>query len=210
VDVDPVNITSNISSWYNIGWMAGSAIAGVCAYFWGRRKGVESDLKNADITPKFQQKQNIIYDQVLALRILTGADRSKIGQFHNGGKFLDGSSMKRFSITHESCDLGVPFEGTNLQNIVVTIFWDMISLIKSEKPEVVFAKDLPEGHFRSYCRSHGVDAVLLLPIRKDELYTGFVMLEWCDVDKIPQDLNKVKDIAEHHRASIEVEMLLRR
>lgn len=210
MDADPANITSSISSWYNIGWMMASGLAGIFAYFWGKKSSSDTDLKNADITPKFQQKQNTIYDQVLALRILAGADRSRIGQFHNGGKFLDGSSMKRFSITHESCDLGVPFEATNLQNIVVTIFWDMISLVKNEKSEVVFTKDLPEGHFRSYCKSHGVDAVLLMPLHKDELYTGFVMLEWCDVDKIPQDLNKVKEIAEHHRAAIEVEMLLRR
>jgi len=201
--------TSTIMSWYNIGITAGGIAAGVIAYFLGKKRGADVETKGSDITPQFQQKQNIVNDQLVALRILTNADRSKIGQFHNGGKFLDGSSMKRFSITHESCDIGVPFEGAGLQNIVVTIFWDLIALTKKNASDVVFSKDLPEGHFRSWCKSHGIDALLVLPIRKDELYIGFVMLEWCDVDKIPQNLDSVRKITEEMRASIEVEMLLR-
>lgn len=183
----------------------------LAAYVWGKKKATDAaeDPKNINISPAFQQKQNLINDHLVALRILSGADRAKIGQFHNGGKFLDGTSMKRFSVTHESCEIGVPFDGQTLQNIVVTIFWDMIAMSKQNKSDVVFTKDLPLCHYQAYCRSHGVDAILILPIRREELYIGFLLVEWCDVDKIPQDLERVKKIAEEHRAAIEVEMLLR-
>ena len=207
MDTDP----SGIVSWFNAGWQIGGFLIGViAAYLAGHKKGSNTadHPKNADITPAFQTKQTIISDQLVSLRILTNAARTRLAQFHNGGRFLDGSSVKRFSITHESCEIGIPFEATSFQNIVVTVFWDLITLTKSNKAEVVFVKDLPEGLYRSYCRSHGIDAILVLPIRKDELYTGSLIVEWCDIDKVPQDLETVKKVAEEHRTKIEVEMLL--
>lgn len=207
MDADP----STLVSWFNAGWQIGGLFLGiVAAYIAGLKKGSSNaeNPKNADITPIFQTKQTVINDQLVSLRILANADRTRIAQFHNGGRFLDGTSVKRFSITHESCEIGIPFEATLLQNVVVTIFWDLIALAKANNTQVVFVKDLPLGQYRSYCRSHGIDALIVMPIRKDELYTGFMMIEWCDIDKVPQDLERVKQIAEDHRIKIEVEMLL--
>jgi hypothetical protein len=207
---DSTTIVTDISNWYNIGMAIGAFSLGIAGFFIGRNKKNDDEKHDASINQLFQVKQNIINDKLVAYRVLMNADRAKIGQFHNGGKFLDGSPMKRFSITHESCDSGVPFQGAHLQNIVVTILWDLILSMKKNDGAIVFTKDLPEGNFRSYYKSHGIDAFAILPVRKDELFTGFVMVEWCDIDKVPQDLAEAKAIAEEYRSAIEVEMLLRR
>jgi len=201
----------NLSFWFEFAMTLTAAVGGVLGgAFFTHKKVKEEEKKDAEISPKFQQQQNIINDSLVALRVRTNADRVKIGQFHNGGKFLDGSPMKRFSITHESCDAGVPFEGSNLQNIVVTILWDLISFVKKNETSLLMTRDLPEGHFRSYNKSHGIDAFMVLPIKKHDLITGFIMVEWCDLDKIPEEMERVEETVREYRSTIEVELLLRK
>lgn len=207
---DTTSILTDFSMWYNIGMTAGAIMAGVGGFLFGKRKKEDEEKRDSSITPVYEQKQDVINDKLVAFRVLSNADRAKICQFHNGGKFLDGSSMKRFSVTHERCDIGVPFEGSTLQNIVVTIFWDLIVRMKKDDGSVVFTRDLPDGHFKSYYKSHGIDAFNILPIRKDELYIGFLMAEWSDIDKVPSDIEIPKKVIEEYRSSIEVEMLIRR
>jgi hypothetical protein len=204
------NLSSAWSFWFDIGVTCAATISGIYGgIVYARKKEKQNEQHDAEISPKFQQQQNIIKDCLVALRVRTNADRVKIGQFHNGGKFLDGSPMKRFSITHESCDMGVPFEGANLQNIVVTILWDLISYVKQDDTKLWYTRDLPEGHFRSYNKSHGIDAFMVLPIRKHDLITGFVMVEWCDLDKIPDTFDTTSEVLKEFRSTIEVELLLR-
>jgi hypothetical protein len=204
------NLSSSVSFWFDIGVTLAATVSGIWGgIFYARKKDKQTERHDAEISPKFQQQQNIINDCLVALRVRTNADRVKIGQFHNGGKFLDGSPMKRFSITHESCDMGVPFEGANLQNIVVTILWDLISYVKQNDTKLWYTRDLPEGHFRSYNKSHGIDAFMVLPIRKHDLITGFVMVEWCDLDKIPDTFDATNEVMKEFRSTIEVELLLR-
>ena len=72
-----------------------------------------------------------------------------------------------------------------------------------------YTRDLPEGHFRSYNKAHGIDSFMILPIRKHDLITGFVMVEWCDLDKIPDTFDEVEETMKEHRSIVEVELLLR-
>jgi hypothetical protein len=204
------NLSSSVSFWFDLGVTLAATVSGIYGgIVYARKTDKLAERHDAEISPKFQQQQNIINDCLVALRVRTNADRIKIGQFHNGGKFLDGSPMKRFSITHESCDMGVPFEGANLQNIVVTILWDLISYVKQNDTKLWYTRDLPEGHFRSYNKSHGIDAFMVLPIRKHDLITGFVMVEWCDLDKIPDTFDVTDEVLKEFRSTIEVELLLR-
>lgn len=207
------NLLNTFSSW-PIWFDFGGALTTLLLGVWGgirysNKKMKDNDHKEAEISPKFQQQQNIVHDSLVALCVRANADKVKIGQFHNGGKFLDGSSMKRFSVTHESCDIGVPFDGTHLQNIVVTVLWDLIVCLKQDAPKLRFTKDLPEGHFRSYNKAHGIDAFMVLPIHKHDLITGFLMVEWCDLDKIPEHTSKVENYIDEYRSIIEVELLLK-
>ena len=145
-----MSVLSNIFSSWSVWFDVGGALATLLLGAWGgmrysNKRAEDTHRKEAEISPKFQQQQNVVNDCLVALRIRANADRVKIGQFHNGGKFLDGSPMKRFSVTHESCDIGVPFEGTHLQNIVVTILWDLISYVKQSNTKLWYTRDLPEG-----------------------------------------------------------------
>jgi hypothetical protein len=48
-----------------------------------------------------------IHEMLTELRVLTDSARAQIIQFHNGEYFMDGVSMRKFSVTHESLEKGI-------------------------------------------------------------------------------------------------------
>ena len=67
-----------------------------------------------------------VHETLTELRILVSASRTLVFQFHNGGKFADGSSIKRFSVTHESCGMGVQSMLLESQDVLVTRYKELI------------------------------------------------------------------------------------
>jgi len=170
------------------------------------------EVEEAAINSKgssFQSKHSIIHETLTSLRVKTGADKARIGHFHNGGKFLDGSPMKKFSITHESCERGVPYDGGQLQNILVTMFWDLMEVMRQDKPKMFLTEDMADGYFRSYLKSNGIEAYAILPIMKQDLYIGFIELEWLDLDKLPKSDLAFRSIFVQSKDDIELELALR-
>lgn len=179
--------------WFNAGVAIVSILTGVLAAMgWkGRQDRTEEERKaqkeieDASISKMdYQSKHSNVHDLLTTLRVETGATRAKIGHFHNGGKFLDGSPMKKFSITHESCMRGVPYDGPVLQNIHVTLFWNLIESMRDDDAVLHRTEDMKDGHFRSYNKSNDTIAYAVLPIIKQDLYIGFILLEWFD-DQVP-------------------------
>ena len=56
-------------------------------------------------------------------------DRVSICQFHNGGKFFNGRSMKKFTMTYESVAPGIEKVKRKYQNILVSEFPKMVSAL---------------------------------------------------------------------------------
>ena len=54
-------------------------------------------------------------------------DRVGICQFHNGGKFFKGHSMKKFSMSYESTAPGIEKVKRNIQNIMVSEFPHLVN-----------------------------------------------------------------------------------
>lgn len=152
-----------------------------------------------------------IQEQLTTLRNLLQGDRAQVLQFHNGGKFLEGSPMKRFSATHESCDLGVSLEHPHNQSVLVTLFWDLIQFIRKDEPIVYYTENLKENsNLRTYNESKNIKAFCVLPLKKEDFFVGFVKLEWNDFDKIPLDSQKAEKTFDLYRSFIELEIVKNR
>lgn len=207
---------SSFSDWFEVGigfsGLIGGLVAGM-AIMWSKVKSEEKKaVEEASINCKndsFQAKHTVIHETLTTLRIRTNADRARIGHFHNGGRFLDGSPMKKFSVTHESCDRGIPYDGANFQNILVTMFWDLIEVMRDNSAVLHWAMDTREGYFRSYINSNGIVAYSVLPIMKGDLFIGFIVLEWFDAQKTPSKESPFEDIFRQLRDYIEFELALR-
>jgi hypothetical protein len=168
----------------------------------------KEDPKELCISAKPDLKHSHIHEMLTSLRINMDADRVQIGQFHNGGRFLEGSPMKRFSVSHESCSPGVSMEYPYLQNVLTTIFWDMIEMVKEDDSKIRLTKTLTEeSSLRVYNESKNIDAFIILPLRKQELYVGFVRVEWNDKNNVPSDTDDTMRLMERYRSFIELEII---
>lgn len=192
-----------------------TVIGGIVAGGLYARSKIKNDLKkqitDAAINVKgsnFEQCHSVIHETLSNLRIRSGAERVKIGQFHNGGKFLDGSPMKKFSITHESCEMGTPYSGNNLQNVHVTMFWDMVEDMRKDSPKVFWSSSMKAGYFRSYNNSNSVVAYAILPIMREDLLVGFIAVEWFENEKVPRATKDFESLFLRCREYIGLELAL--
>lgn len=205
--------TTSIEFWTNIGIAVTSVISGAIVgvtYIRNKYKSMIGVEETIDVRSQDNLKHNSIHELLFALRFQMNADRAQIAQFHNGGKFLEGSPMKRFSVTHESCNPGISMEYLHLQGIVATIFWDMIEILKQDDPKIRLTRSLPkESALKTYNESKNIQAFALLPIKKQELYIGFVRVEWNDITVLPDNPEDANRIMDQYRSFIELEMVRR-
>jgi len=187
----------------------GGLILGVI-YFTKKYKELKNkqEQNSLNVNSKDGYKHTTIHELLTALRIQLNADRVQLAQFHNGGKFLEGSPMKRFSVSHESCRPGVSMESVNLHNILVSLFWCMVSMLKEDSPKIRLTRSLPEDSLiKTYNESKNIDAFSLLPVKKEELFLGFVRAEWGSLHDIPDDYDDCERIMDKYRSFIELEIL---
>jgi len=187
----------------------GGLILGVI-YFRKKYKELKNkqEQNSLNVNSKDGYKHTTIHELLTALRIQLNADRVQLAQFHNGGKFLEGSPMKRFSVSHESCRPGVSMESVNLHNILVSLFWCMVSMLKENNPKIRLTRSLPEDSLiKTYNESKNIDAFSLLPIKKEELFLGFVRAEWGSLHDIPDDYDDCERIMDKYRSFVELEIL---
>jgi len=207
--------TTSIEFWSNMGIAVAGLLGGIMFSFTYLRRRYQEMTKKQEENPKElcissqpDSKHSHIHEMLTSLRINMEADRAQIAQFHNGGRFLEGSPMKRFSVSHESCRPGVSMEYPYLQNVLTTIFWDMIAFIKEDMPVVRITKTLPEeSSLRVYNESKNIEAFCILPLRKQELYVGFVRVEWNDKTYVPADAQDFANLMERYRSFIELEII---
>jgi hypothetical protein len=205
---------NNIDFWVSVGSGLTGVIAGMVAgvsYLknrfksWKKQEEIDAAI-TAAITIDDIRRYGQVQEILTTLRNQCGADRIQILQFHNGGKFLDGSSMKRMSVTHESCSNGVAYEYMHLQAVLATLLWEKIELVKKDEPQVHLVKNLSESNLRTYCRSKGTEAFAVLPIHKDALVIGFINLDWLDEETAPHKPMEFAAMFEEQRNYIELQL----
>jgi len=86
-----------------------------------RSAKLKSDLEEL-IGEEDLGKMIAVNDFIEDMRQRYGFDRVSICQFHNGGKFLNGKSMKKFSMTYEMASPGIEKIKRKYQNVMVSEF----------------------------------------------------------------------------------------
>lgn len=162
--------------------------------------GVVGVIKKNNLFPKFsKQKQELrsreahsrLHESLTELRVLVHASRSLIFQFHNGGKFADGTSIKRFSVTHESCATSVPSMMLESQDVLLTRYMEMVEILDKKSNQILNVDTLPHCSLRSTLEINNVVYFCVSQLKCHDSLTpmGFVCCHWCDVD----DLDKLYD-----------------
>lgn len=92
-------------------------------------------------------------------------DRAAIYQFHNGGKFFNGISMKKFSLTYESISSGIARVKEVNQNIFVTEHPSLMKNISEKDFFHINANDHALDYMRHKVEELGILQLITVPIR---------------------------------------------
>ena len=174
-------------SWVEAGMVMAALGAGIllgCPMiksFLRNRKENKSIWKELPTSEKFVGLHTKVHEHLTELRVLGDAGRAQVVQFHNGGKFIDGSSMKRFSLTHESCRSGVSETRDSRQDVILTMFGEMLEIVTATDPTPKLTSELPDCHFKRHLESNSVVLFSLIPIRNASGMSviGYLSVEWC-------------------------------
>lgn len=146
-----------------------------------------------------------ISDMISELRMKTKASRVSLTQFHNGGKFADGSSMRRMSISHQSCDPKIGSTMQFRQDVLVSRFVEIIQQLRENNTSIRTTDSLFESNTKKFYELHDTMAFSILPLFcNDSLVVyGYITIEWCDLDTLDHvDDSNVKTEFEYSRDQI--------
>lgn len=146
-----------------------------------------------------------ISDLLGELRMKAKASRVSLSQFHNGGKFADGSSMRRMSISHQSCDPKVSSTMQFRQDVLVSRFVEIIQQLRENNPHIRTTTSLFESNSKKFYELHDTMGFSILPLFcSDSLVVyGYITIEWCDLQTIDNvDEEDVKSHMEYTRDQV--------
>lgn len=177
-----------LGSWIEVGMVLAVILTGVIVavptirQHWNKKKIVWPCDKS------YRIMHSRIHEFLTEVRIRSHASRTAVLQFHNGGNFLDGSSIKRFSVTHESCQVGVSETTESRQNLQASPFIELLNILMDEERTgtLVSTADLPDCHLKRHMEANHTLVFSVFPLKdaRGALTTGFLLCEWCEWDHI--------------------------
>ena len=148
-----------------------------------------------------------LHETLTELRVKTDCARAQIVQFHNGGEFLNGVSMKKQSLTHESLRKGVSSEREVKQDLLLSMCIDGLTLVLEDNPEIYMVSNLEDSWCKQFMETSNTIAFSFLPIRQNNQAIGYVMSQWCSLAKADEiDTETVSEWMETSRKIIEVQL----
>ena len=114
-------------------------MVGVLGGVYGIMKFVKSRIK----TDNFIAIHTEIHELLTELRVTTKCMRASILQFHNGDYFMDGISMRKFSVTHESSHKGYNSQVTKLKASLCSMFIPLLVHVIENKSLIYPLRSIP-------------------------------------------------------------------
>ena len=157
------------------------------------------------IKPHFTKSDNFstvhteIHELLTELRLCTDSARTQVLQFHNGEYFMDGITMRKFSVTHESLVRGIDSCVGKMTGSLCSLFVPLLSLVLNNSATILYVTDLKDSYFKQFFESRNIEAFMVLPLSVKNQITGFVIVQWCNSIKI----DRVDPLfADHHMQKI--------
>ena len=123
------------------------------------------------------------HESLTELSVKTDCARSQLVQFHNPGNFLDGISMKKMSLTHESLEKGVSSEMPIKKDLLLSMCIDGLNLLLQDDPQLYMVSELEDSWCKQFMENSNVVAFSFLPLRRQGMVVGYVMTQWCSWTK---------------------------
>lgn len=177
--------TETFSVWQQIG--AALAALSVGFYF-GLRKLIPMIQKRRAVRKDelFEQINRRVWEVLSELRMKTKSSRVSLIQFHNGGKFADGTSMRRMSASHQVCDTKISSTMQFRQDVLVSRYVEIMQFLQDNDPHIHNVQNMFESNSKKFYEMHDTLYFAILPIFCSDsmLVYGYITLEWCSFENI--------------------------
>ena len=181
-------------SWIEVGMVSVVVAAGIMIALPSIiRTTVRAVNKKRSVWPcddGYRKTHSRVHEFLTEIRIKSNASRSWVMQFHNGGNFLDGTSIKRFSLTHESCAVGVSDTVSSRQNCQASTFVELLDILTDPEhnggPQLT--SDLPDCHLKRHLEGHHTLIYSVVPLKdaRGVLTIGALCVDWSDWDLVDE------------------------
>ena len=179
------------------------SVAGILGLGYGIRQFWKPGLKSDN----FIAIHTEIHELLTELRINSKAMRVSILQFHNGDYFMDGISMRKFSITHESSHKGYISQSLKFKNVLCTLFTSLLTKVIENKAIVHHVDALPECYARHFFQDENISHYSCLPLRNKNTNIGFILLQWhFDFAPVMENQTSMMDYFKGIRDSVEIQL----
>jgi len=209
---------NNLTTWFEIGGIVVAALAGIMTGFYylvnkgkigmllKERKAVKQQKLSLP-NNCFWDVHTVLHETLTELRLKTNCARAQIVQFHNTGEFLDGISMKKLSLTHESLDKGVSSEMSVKQNLLLSMCVEGLMLLLEDDSKIYIVDTLEDSWCKQLLENSNVIAFSFLPLKKYGQAIGYVMVQWCSWNKADNvDEVEMSEHVENARNLVEVQL----
>lgn len=160
-----------------------------------------------DEDKKYIEVHGDIHETLTELRVKTDAARAQIIQFHNGEYFMDGVSMRKFTLTHESLSRGMSADAGRIKGLLCSMFVPLLNAVVANDPKIISMYDLEHSFFKQFFEDNNVEGFSVLPVKIKNQITGFLLLQWCNSTKFDMaDTKIVKEGMIYARNAIEVQL----
>jgi hypothetical protein len=195
---------NNTLSWFETASIITGSLLGVLVgvlKVFGKKK--DNHKENID----FIQVHSQIHESLTELRIQTDAARTQVIQFHNGEYFMDGVSMRKFSLTHESLSRGVSADAPRIKGLLCSMFVPLMNFVIKNEASVISVYDIPHSFCKQFFEETNVEGFVVLPLKVRGQLTAFVLTQWCSEAKLETvDHKLVKQYMDDARNAIEVQL----
>jgi hypothetical protein len=184
-------MASTAATFKDLFLMSGEAVG---IFVIGLVVGIVGVIRNQKFKPKwspskerrFVEQHSRIHELLTEMRVTVRACRCLVFQLHNGGSFADGTSIKRFSVTHESCDMAIPSILLDSQDVLLTRYMDMVAIMDTQPSQIIKTDSLSPSAFRSGLEINNVEYFTVTPLKCLDGITplGFVCCHWCSAEPL--------------------------
>ena len=188
-------------SWIEVGMVAVVVFAGMMIAIPAIINLIAKKKRNSYSWPcdlSYRKIHTRIHEFLTEIRVKSGASRAWVMQFHNGGNFLDGTSIKRFSLTHESCSVGCSETVSLRQNLQASTFVELLDILTDKELDgsAKLTSDLNDCHLKRHLEANHTLLYSVVPLKdaRGLLTIGALCVEWCDWDSADEIDDEIHSI----------------
>jgi hypothetical protein len=178
-------------------------VAGTLGVIWGIVKFWQGKKKDDN----FIEVHTEIHELLTELRVKNSAMRASIIQFHNGEYTMDGISMRKFSVTHESTHKGYTSQVMKLKGTLCSMYIPLLTKIVENKSTIHHTNMLPHSYVKGFFEDENVSQYACLPLKNKGANVGFILVQWHHDFEIPSEAQEeAMNIFENLRDSIAIQL----